>query len=62
MKKTLTLEDRKRIYQSINETIKLITKENNYSADLRKYDYLNKLENHLNNLYQMLEKNEIVFY
>lgn len=56
---TLTPELKKDIYSAITETITLIQKENKYSFDLRKHDYVANLKNHLNNLYKMLETNTI---
>ena len=57
--KKLTTEDLKRIYNGITETTKLIIKEKSYSFDLQKKDYLLKLENHLSNLFRMIEMQEI---
>jgi hypothetical protein len=58
MKKLSTYESQK-VYSGINETIRLIQKENKYSYDLRKHDYVERLENHLNKLYKMIEIGEI---
>ena len=52
---TLTPELKKRIYQSITETINYIQKENNISFDLRHHDKVAKYELHLNKLYKMIE-------
>lgn len=53
--RTLTPELKKRIYQSITETINYLQKENSISEDLRHHDKVAKYELHLNNLYKMLE-------
>lgn len=57
---TLTSELKKEIFECIAQTLKLIEKENKYSYDLRRHDYIAKLENHLNNLYEMIKDNKII--
>ena len=57
--KKLSNQDSKKVYKAITETISLIQKENKYSFDLRKHDYVERLENHLNKLYKMIEVGEI---
>ena len=55
----LSTNDAKKVYSAITETIRLIQKENKYSYDLRKHDYVERLENHLAKLYKMIEVGEI---
>ena len=57
--KKLSTSDSQKVYSAITETIRLIQKENKYSYDLRKHDYVERLENHLNKLYKMIEVGEI---
>jgi hypothetical protein len=57
--KKLSTSDSQKVYSAITETIRLIQKENKYSYDLRKHDYVERLENHLNKLYKIIEVGEI---
>lgn len=54
MELEMTAERKKRVIQAIAETSRYIEKEEKYSEDLRKHDYLNSLYVHLEKLNGML--------
>ena len=51
----ITESIKQEIYQSINQTTKIIDKENKISFDLRNHDLVNKYQQHLENLLASLK-------